>query len=366
LEQVVLTTGSLAGFDRATLSTKVPGRLWEMAVDLGDAVRKGELIAQIDPRDFQLRVQQAQALLGQARVRLGLPLEGTSDEITLEEVSTVKQARALLEEAQANRGRVHALAQQKILSQSELETAEASYKVAVSRYENALQEARNQQALVAQRRAELEIALQELADTSIHAPFDGAIQERMANAGEYLNIGSPLATLVRTDPLRLRADVQERQAPQVRLGQKVRLTTEGSAKIHEGEIKRLSPGLDEQSLVLRLEADVPNPGELRPGSFARIAIVVEENVPGIVVPENAILTFAGLEKIFVVQDGTAMERLVTTGRRQNGRMEIVNGIQQGELVILSPGNIRTGDKVVYSPPDGSGNGNGNGNSPHKS
>jgi membrane fusion protein, multidrug efflux system len=95
MERSTVALGSLAAFDQATVSVKVPGRLRSITVDLGSVVQQGQLIAQIDPQDYQLRVQQAEAALAQARARLGVPLSGNSDRIEPEQTSTVHQARAL-------------------------------------------------------------------------------------------------------------------------------------------------------------------------------------------------------------------------------------------------------------------------------
>jgi len=345
LEQIVNAVGSLAALDRATLSTKVSGRLQTVAVDLGSVVHQGELIAQIEPRDSQLELQQAEALLSQARVRLGLTPEGTDHVTDIEKTSTVRQMRALLDEAKANRDRVLKLSEQGILSASELETTDAAHKVAQSRYEDALLEVRNRQALLAQRKAELEIARQQLIDTETRAPFDGVIQERRANAGEFLSSGTPLVTLVRMNPLRLRLEVPEREAGNIRVAQKVRLKVEGNTNVYTGEIKRLSPAIEELTRMLWVEADVVNPGELRPGSFAKAEIVTDNTSRGILVPVNALSSFAGVEKVFVVRDGKALEKRVTTGRRVGDSIEVVSGLEMGDVVIIDPGDVLSGQPV---------------------
>src|SRR5678815_4566856 len=102
-----------------------------------------------------------------------------------------------------------------------------SYKVALSRYQDAIEEIRNRQALMAQRRSELSLARQQLADTSVYAPLDGVVQEKRASVGEYLAAGAPVVNIVKMDPLRLRAEVPEREAKNVRSGQNVRVTIDG-------------------------------------------------------------------------------------------------------------------------------------------
>ncbi|MBI4327907.1 MAG: efflux RND transporter periplasmic adaptor subunit [Chloroflexi bacterium] len=349
VEKLISAFGSLAAQDLAVLSVKVPGRIQTMTVDLGSAVQKGDLIAQVEPRDYELRLRQAEAALAQARARLGLPLDGTDDRIELEKTSTVKQAQALLDEARKNRDRILTLSDEGILSQSELETATAEYEVALNRCQDALEESRNRQALLAQRRAELEIARQQLADTAVHAPFAGTIQERRASLGEYVTAGFPVVTLVRMDPLRLRLEVSERDATSIRAAQKVRLHVEGDTNTYTGEIKRLSPTINEQNRILLVEADVPNNGALRPGAFVRAEIITDENRKAVTVPAGAVVTFAGIEKVFLVQNGKALEKPVAIGRRMAGGLEVLTGVKAGDWVVVDPGNLQSGQMVTPKP-----------------
>ena len=258
----------------------------------------------------------------------------------------MKEAKAILNEAARNRDRVLKLSQQGVLSTSDLDTVEAAYTVALNRYEAAGEEARTRQAVLAQRRAEFDLSKQQLNDTSLRSPFDGAIQSRLANVGEFLPAGSPVVKLVKTDPLRLRLEVSERDAASVQLNQRVRLTAEGDTNIYTGTLTRVSPAIDEQTRMLVVEADVRNDGSLRPGLFSRAKIVTRENEEGIAVPEQALIVFAGIEKVVVVQEGKALEKMISTGRRGPGWLEIVTGLKAGERVVIAPGNLRTGEPVV--------------------
>lgn len=352
LERTTVAFGSLAAFDQATVSVKVPGRLQSITVDLGSVVRRGQTIVQIDPQDYQLRVQQAEAALAQARTRLGLPSAGSKDakdQVDPEQTNTVRQARVLADEARNNRDRLKTLFEQGVIARAQLDTAEASYKVALTRLDEAREEIHNRLAVLAQRRSEFEIARQQLTDTTITAPFDGAIQEKRASVGEYLGAGAPLATIVRMNPLRLRAEVPEREAPQIRVGQKVRVTTEGDNTVHDGHIARLSPTITPQNRMLVVEAEVANSSSaLRPGSFARAEIVTDDHSMSLTVPTRAILTFAGVEKVLVVKDGKTVEKPITIRRRTTEWAEVVSGINAGELVVLEPGNMQSGQTVTVA------------------
>ena len=346
MERMVTALGSLAAYEQATVSVKAPGRVQNIGVDLGSIVKRGQILAQIEAQDYQLRVQQAEAALAQARVRLGLAPGQSGARLDLERSSTVKQARALLDEAKANHERSLTLFQQGVLAQAQLGTAEAAYKVAQSRYEDALEEMRNRQAILGQRQSDLDLARQQLTDTTIHAPFDGAVQERRANVGEYLAAGAPIATIVRMDPVRLRVDVPEREATSVRIGQTVRVTVEGDTTLYTGRIARLSPTLTPQSRMLLVEAEVKNPGTLRPGAFARTDIVVDANNPAVAVPANAIVTFAGVEKVLMVQGGKTVEKTIITRRRTGDWVEVASGVNVGDIVVINPGNLQSGQAVT--------------------
>jgi RND family efflux transporter MFP subunit len=343
--ETVTANGTLAAFDQTTVSVKVPGRVRTITVDLGSVVRRGQVIAQVDPQDYQLRVQQSDAALAQARARLGLAPEGNDDRIDPEKTSTVRQARAVYDEAKFNRDRAARLVEQGVIAKAEFDAANATFKVAEGRYQDAYEEVRNRQGILAQRKSELELARQQLKDTSVVAPLDGIVQEKRTSVGEYLAAGAPVVNIVKMDPLRLRAEIPERESRTVHTGQDVRVTVEGDTTVYLGKIMRLSPVIAEQNRVLMVEADVRNNGTLRPGSFAHAEIVTNDAKMAVTVPNSAIVTFAGIEKVIVVQNGKALERPITTGRRSPDFTEIVAGVSVGEKVVVDPGNLQSGQAV---------------------
>jgi RND family efflux transporter MFP subunit len=344
--ETVTVNGSLAAYDRVTVGTKVPGRLQTISIDLGSTVRKGQIIAQLEQQDYKLRVQQAEAALAQARARLGLSPDGADDRVTAEETGTVRQAKAVLDDAKLKRDRAAKLVQQGITPRAEYDSVDSEYKVALSRYQDALEEIRNRQGLLAQRRSELALAKQQLADTVVYAPMDGVVQEKKSSTGEYLAAGAPVVDLVKMDPLRLRVDVPERESHNVRLGQSVRVTVEGDPISYLGYIKRLSPTISEQNRVLSVEADVRNNGRLRPGAFVKAEIVTNQSSTAVTVPSNALVTFAGIDKVIVVENGKALEKAVTIGRRGDNWIEIKAGVSVGQSVVLNPGNLQSGQPIT--------------------
>jgi membrane fusion protein (multidrug efflux system) len=139
--------------------------------------------------------------------------------------------------------------------------------------------------------------------------------------------------------------VPERASSQVRPGQIVRVSVEGDPDVYPGRIARLSPSITEGTRTLAIEAEVPNEaGKLRPGTFAKGEIVIDEQ-PAFVVPQSALVVFAGVEKLLVVRDGKVHEQRVRAGRRVGDRVEILEGIASGDLVITAPGGLADGAAV---------------------
>ncbi|HEU5196231.1 MAG TPA: efflux RND transporter periplasmic adaptor subunit [Methylomirabilota bacterium] len=347
LAKTVAATGTLAADEQVVLGTKVAGRVAEVSVDLGTPVRRGQVIGRLDQSDFKLRVDQAEAALQQARVRLGLSPTGTDERVDPEQTAIVRQARAVLEEARLTRDRSIKLMEQDLIARAQLDTAEANLKVAEGRYQDALEEVRNRQAIIAQRRSELDLARQQLTDAVLVSPIDGAVSLKQASVGEYLGAGAPVATLVRLHPLRLRVPVPEREGAGVRTGQTVKLTVEGDTTVYGGRVVRLSPIVQEQNRTLMVEAEIPNErAVLRPGSFARVEIVTDTGRAVVTVPATSIIIFAGVEKVLVVRQGKTAEVRVTTGRRLGEDVEIVDGLKRGEAVVAVPGNLTGGQSVT--------------------
>ncbi len=347
LTRTVTAPGTLAADEQATLSFKVAGRLDDLKVDLGSRLRKGQTIGQLETADFKVRLQQTEAALQQARVRLGLPAEGTDDRIDTNNTALVRQAAALLEEAKLNLERTRQLVQQGIQSKAELDRVESAFKVADSRYQDAVEEVRNRQGVLLQRRSELAIARQQLVETALLAPFDGAIREKRASLGEFLAAGTPVVTIVRMHPLRLRVEIPERDAQGIHPGQSVKVVVEGEdGQETSGRVARLSPAFQEQSRTLIIEAEVENQqGKLRPGSFAKAEIQTTATSDAVMVPATAIVTFAGIQKVFTVKDGKAVEKTVIVGRQANDWV-VVEGLEADVPVIVSPGNLVSGQAVI--------------------
>lgn len=347
LPETITATGELFAEDQATISAKVPGRVAKLNVDLGSLAEAGDILAELEKTDYEFRVRQAEALVEQTRARLGLgPQDG--DDIDPAKTATVKIGTGSLEAARLDFTRVSGLVKEGIFSQADYDRVRSALLLAEARYQASVEEIYQAKAQLVERRAQLDLARQQLTDTVIRAPFRGAITRRPASLGEYLAVNAPVVVLVRSHPLRLRLEVSERMAFKVRLGQRIDVQVEGAGVTRSGVVVRLSPAIDVQNRSLLVEGEVPNSDNaLRAGSFVEGLITVNPNARGIALPIRAVLSYAGVERVFVVRNGEAAERPVKTGRRLPGdRIEIVQGLRPGEAVVTD-GNDRlaTGQKV---------------------
>jgi len=350
LPRTVTVTGTLAADEEVLTAFKVAGRVSAIAVDLGSLVRQDQVLARLDPTDYRLRVEQSAAALRQIRARLGLPPDGTEEAVDPEQTAVVREARAVLNEARLNRERLARMYEKDYISRAELDAAESRLLVAEGRYQASLEDIRDRQALLAQRKSELALARQQLADTVLKAPIDGAVRERKASTGEYLAPGAPVASLVRIHPLRLKVAMPEREAAAIRVGQTVQVRIEGDSGAYFGRIVRVSPVIEKQSRTLTVEAEVENRlGRLRPGSFAAAEILVDPEHLAVLIPAAAVVTFAGIEKVIAVKEGRAVERRIRTGRRTANRVEILEGLAPGDVIVAEPGNLSGGQPVTVIP-----------------
>jgi RND family efflux transporter MFP subunit len=347
LVRAVTVTGTLAAEDQVALAFEVPGRVAAIEVDLGSPVRRGQIVARLIPTDYELRVRQAEAALVQARVRLGLPATGEEFDVDPEETGLVRQRRAVAHEARLTRDRMQTFVDRGLSPRASLDAAEAALEVAEGQYQDAREEIRNREGLLAQRRSELEIARQQLQDTVLRSPIDGAVSQRQGAIGEYRAPGTPVLTIVRTKPLRLQLSVPEREITDLRPGLAVQVHVEGDATTYEGRLVRIGAAIDEANRTLPVEAVVPNPNDaLRPGQFATADIIVNDADRALVVPQDAIVAFAGVQKVLTVKDGRAREQRIRTGRRDGARVEVVEGLTAGELVVRAPGDLVDGVRVA--------------------
>ena len=297
LDRTALTVGTLYAVDEATLAAEVEGRVERTLAEFGNRVKAGQLLAQIDTTTYEALANQAEANLARSEANAA--------------------------NAQQNLRRVQQLQKDSIASQSDLDGAVA--------------EAEQTRAAVKASDATLAVARLNVERSRVKAPFDAAIAERVASAGDFLRVGSPIFRIVNDCQLKYVFQVLESQAGQVRTGQKVRFTVDAHpGQPYEGEVYLISPQVNLLSRAFNVGARVPNPNcQLKANTFARGELVLEAAVPTAMVPIDAVIAAAGVVKVFVVAGNVARSRQVEAGRIRGGWQEILRGLKPGETVVLS-------------------------------
>ena len=334
IQRAFEVVGSLEAEDKVTLSSQASGTLDEIKVDVGTNVNRGQVIARIDARELKLRVDQAEAALRQAEARLGI---SRGEKYDPRKQPDVRQAAAALERARYDWTAAQNLVKNGDISRQAFDVAQRNYEQAEARYQSAIENARNLDASVEEKRAYLDLAKKQLKDVDIVTPISGVVKEKLSSKGEYLQPGKPVVTVVQINPLRLKIEAPESLSSTIKLGLTVKLTVDGFPdREFSGVIKRINPSLDERNRSLIAEAQVQNAdGTLRPGMFARVQVMSSAKSTALMVPANAVVSIAGVNKVFVSESDKAVERLVRLGDKDGNLVEIIEGIRGGENVITS-------------------------------
>jgi RND family efflux transporter MFP subunit len=334
LQRDVEVVGSFAADEEVVVSAQVAGELSRINVDFGGYVSQGQVIATIDQRDAKLKVEQAEATLKQTFARLGMK-EG--EKFDPNQNADVRVAKSQLDWAKLELDRSMKLIEKGDIPRSSYDEKMTNHNLAQARYQAALDSVSQQLAAVEQQKAALALAKKALTDTVVRSPISGAVKEKHASRGAYLTVNGRIVTLVKINPLRLRADIPESSAAAVRIGQTINVAVDAVAnRAFTGRVVRIGPSLDEKTRALTVEAEVANSGNLlRPGMFAKSRLITSANAPAIMVPLRAVAPAAGLSKVFVIENGKAIERIVKTGLIDGDLIEIAEGVKEGEMVATS-------------------------------
>lgn len=341
--------GSLAGIEQVTLSSEVEGTIEKLYADLGDTVRKGQILLAMAPEEFKFRREQAAAETAQISAKLGIAPEAETADI--DGTSLVRKAIAEYNNARTDLERRKGLFEKNLIARKEADDAEARYLVAEANVRAAREEANNLLATLRSKRAQLSLAQKKLSDTQVRSPIDGSVEARLVSAGEYLKLGTPIFRLVNDRPIRMLGEVPEFYAASLAPGLAVELAVDGRpGKVYRGTLKRISPSSNVANRAIQVEAVFPNPSrELKSGFFGKGAVLVRVDRNAVTVPKQAVVTFAGIEKVFVVSGDTASERKVKLGEDLGERVEVTEGISPGDRVALSnTGKLVDGSRIKLS------------------
>lgn len=300
LDQVVDAVGSLVANETVVIRPEVAGRVARFGFTEGQPVKAGAVLVQLDDS-----VQAAQ----------------------------LARAKATLALAQSDYQRRTELLQKQLISQTEFDQTASQLKVA---------------------QADVALAEAQLGKMRVKAPFDAVIGVRSVSPGAMVQAGQDLVTLVDVHPIKIDFRIPERYLSQVRVQQEVQLTLDAlPGRQFTGKVFAIDPQIDEKGRSLILRAQVPNPkAELKPGLFARVALVLASKANALLVPEQALVPNAdGSRTLYKIVDGKVAITPVKTGVRRNGEVEITDGLAAGDAVITAGHmKLQPGMPVTMIPP----------------
>lgn len=357
-------TGTFNPDETSDVAPLVAGRVIATPVDVGDFVKQGQVICELDHRDAQLKLDQARAQLDQAtfalrqaQSRIGVTEGADFDVNKVPEVATAKanydSALAQARLAAADAKRYASLVQTGDVSRStydkartQQETAEAQANAVKQQYETALNLARQNYRGIEFAQASLEAAKSQLAqaqkafdDTTIRAPFDGYVAARPVSAGEYVALTNKIATLVRVGIVKLELQTPEQRAGQTRVGMTVvaRVAAYPNRQF-TGRVTAINPSVDPNSRVFIVEARFENPkGELRPGMFATARVLLPGGESAVFIPRSAVIRDKTTDsyQVFTLDGGKAHLRVVVPSDTDGDLIRINSGLSGGDSVAIS-------------------------------
>lgn len=396
LEQRATHVGEVTAQSGVDITARVSGVVTAVPVAEGDAVRRGQVLVRLDPKDLRFQAAQARAGFDAARVqveaaraalvtqraRLSQVLAGPPAEQVRQAEEAVRQAQAAVAFSRQQVRRQEELFAQGYVSQQQVDTARldltaqearlrtAEESLALLRREprpEAVQIARAQveEAEIAHRQAisrleQARVTMQQaqstLADSTVVAPIDGLVGRRLVEPGQAVTPATPLVRLIDVDPVIITVAIIERDLSRIRIGLPVTVTTDAlPGRTFTGRVAAISPMLSTATRTAEVRIEIPNAdGRLRPGMFTSVELLLARVENAVAVPADAVLERPEGPTVFVIKDQTAEARRVQVGISSGGLVEIVRGVAAGEAVaVAGHRTLRDGMKVIV-PPSGGG------------
>ena len=327
--------GTLAAVDQVTISSEADGKVRRILADLGDRVKAGDVLIELDGEKQQYAYEQQQAALARALAQYGATNPRELPEI--ERTPEARRSNAELVQATQAFDRATELFKRTLISQQALDDARATLQSARSRYDEALQNGKDLRASIQASEAAMKLADRERRDTQIRAAFDGYVEKRMVNLGELVKAQMPVMAIVRLDPLKVIAEIPEKMTPWISDGRPVELRVDAyPGRPFAGTVTRVSPAVNPATRAFPFEARIPNAdAALKPGTFARVHLEIGKVDDVLTLPYSAIQYRYGVNRVFVVAGGKLAVRELTLGERLGDRVEIISGVKADERVAVT-------------------------------
>lgn len=293
----IKSVGTLNPYESVIISAEVEGVLKSVNAEEGTRIAKGNVIASIDDTDYSLEVKRSGAAL--------------------------RQAEATLENTKLEFGRKHSLFKEELITRQQFDDVATRLSLAEAELDRA--------------KATLSLAKQKLARTKVVSPINGVIKEKKVAAGDFVRNGSNLFAAIQPEPLKLNFSVPEKETGRLKAGQDVIFTVDAMPdKEFHAKVKTVYPSADERTRTLQVEALVgAGNNTLKPGMFASVILYTAQHKDAVLVPIISLLYEGSNIRLFVIENGVAKERTVKIGHKYGEFMEIIEGVGEGEHVVIA-------------------------------
>jgi HlyD family secretion protein len=349
------------------VSPKIAGRVLSVRADVGQKVRRGEVLFTLESNDSEAQARQARAALESAKANLTRTSDSTLTSQVIQARAAVKQAQVQYDDASDLYERTQKLFTDGAASRQQLDSANARRESAGIALDTAqqnlslIQDKGGPQSTglastqVDQAQATADLADSQLRSTIVTSPITGLVSVRNVDPGELVSSAVPAFVIIDVSAMTAEASVEQGVVEKIRKGQAVPLSVDavGSGKL-QGIVESISPATDPRAQGYTIKVRIDDPGDgLRPGMFARVSFPVEKRVDVLVVPNSAVVTETGVDYVYTVVgvDGVrrVQKRSVRTGIADEAATEITSGLDQGTLVVTEGQSFLTdGEKVAIA------------------
>jgi len=318
LKQILSATGSLRAVNQAAVKAKIAGDVRKVLVREGEAVKAGQVVIEMDPAEYQARLEQAKGVL--------------------------KAARGQLDIAMKTRNNNKALLEQGFISQNAFDNAESQYQIALANLESA--------------KGAFDVAQKILGDTTIRAPISGLVSSRTIQPGEKVSADNRLLDVVDLSQMELESSVATTDIMRIALGQEVQVKVEGLSTALAGKVVRMNPSTQSGSRSILVYIQVNNPqGVLRVGMFGEAQLTLAKKTNVLTIPQSAVFMDAGNASVYAVENGKLIKKPVALGIKGSdgdiAAVEVMSGLRNGDQIVKNNlGNLREGTLVQFSKPAG--------------
>ncbi len=327
-----IATGTIRARTTSVLSARVMGYLREVRAMAGDSVKAGQVVALVDAQEMDTAIRQAQA--GLAEAKSALP----------EVDNAIAGAKSQLGLADSTYNRMKPLFDDKSITAQEFDEVSAKRDMARSNLAMAQAKRRQLESRIQQATESVAQAETQKGYLTITAPFSGIVIERKAEPGMLASPGQPILVLEQAGGYRLEAAIEEGRLKDIRPGTKARILIDSLGKEFDARVSEVVPTLEPGSRTFTAKLELPAMPLLRSGMFGRAVFHLGEK-KALTIPESALQRQGQVEQVYVIDQSMARARLVTTGARAAGRVEVLSGLSAGEMVADSAAGLSDGVKV---------------------